>query len=85
MEFEPQVRWTAVGSSGGSIRLFRSHENILKPAQPAQRADICRDSSRVELLAGMKRESRFCGFRCNAMQPYEFDFVDDRIGRQGRR
>jgi len=62
------------------MRLLHFHENILKPAQPVQRADICGNSRRVELLAGMKREWRFCGLRCNVMKSYEFDSVNDSIG-----
>lgn len=64
------------------IRLHCLNENVLKPAQPVQRANISRNSRRVELLAGMKRERRFCRFQNNVMKSYEYDFVNDGTGRQ---
>ena len=85
MEFELKVLRTASGSFGVTMRLLRFHENILKPAQPVQRADICGNSRRVVLLAGMKSEWRFCRLRCNVMKSYEFDFVNDSIARKAIR
>jgi hypothetical protein len=85
MEFELKVLWAVSGSFGVAMRLLRFQENILKPAQPIQSANICGDSRRVELLAGMKREWRFCRFRCDVMKSYEFDFVNDSIARKAIR
>ena len=85
MEFESNVRRITNGSFKVTIRFLCRNENILKPAKPVQRANICRNSRRVELLAGMKSERCFCRLRCNVMKSYEFDFVDDIIGRQAIR
>src|SRR6516162_4768279 len=78
MKFEFAVRQTAGGRPGVAIQLLRLHEDILKPAQPVQCPKVRRDSSRVTLISGVKRELQFCGFRRNALKTYEPDFVDGR-------
>src|ERR1700752_4012446 len=64
------------------MRLLRFDENILKPAQPIQLAKTCRHSRRIELFAGLKRQSRPCRVRSNSMQSYKPDFVDVCMRRQ---